>query len=247
MKPFTLFICTLFVSLTTLAQPPKYSDLKILYADGNYEKLVKTAESYTEKDKTKKDIHPYIWLSKGLYKISQSDNDDERFKNAYKDAINFLGKGIKYDLKYNEGATLEEHMEYIEKLQSSVQEYIENEINVNQERRAIGWVIKYQKISFHKAATNYVLGACRYPGDKSTAKTLWKEADTYMNEITSIDDWTPADKRMLKIGILHTAAALNSSRQNDSAQKLLNKYTPWFESDDDWQSLYDRIINKTNE
>lgn len=243
MKYIFTLICLTFITAMSYSQPPKYSDLKILYADGNFEKLVKSAEGYTNKDKTKKDVLPYIWLAKGLYKISQSNNDDEKYKNAYKEAIKYLGKGIKYDFKYNEGATLQEHIEFIEKFQSSVQEYIENELNSGQYKKAIGWVIKYQKITFHKEAMNYVLGACKFPEDKTTARTLWQEANEAMKEVTSIDGWTKADKRMLKIGILHSAAALNKSRQADKAQKLIDKYTPWFEADEDWQSLYDEIVN----
>jgi len=70
-----------FILLTTLAnaQPPKYTDLQILFADANYEKLAKIAANYTEKDKTKKDVLPYIWLAKGLNKISQSGTDNPKF------------------------------------------------------------------------------------------------------------------------------------------------------------------------
>ena len=107
MKHILTILSVLFVTSLSFGQPPTYDDLKILYADANYEKLAKVAENYTLKDKTKKDVLPYIWLSKGLYKISLSGTDNEKFKNAYKAAIKHLSKGIKYDLKYNEGSTLE--------------------------------------------------------------------------------------------------------------------------------------------
>ena len=66
------------------AQAPGFDDLKILYADANYEKLVKVAENYTLKDELKKDPIPFVWLAKGLYKISLSGSDDEKYKTAYK-------------------------------------------------------------------------------------------------------------------------------------------------------------------
>ncbi|MFN5910701.1 MAG: hypothetical protein ACK45H_05135, partial [Bacteroidota bacterium] len=66
------------IFLTLNAQPPKYDDLKILYADANYEKLVKVAENYSLKEELKKDALPFLWLAKGLYKISLSGTDDEK-------------------------------------------------------------------------------------------------------------------------------------------------------------------------
>ena len=67
--------------------------------------------------------------------------------------------------------------------------------------------------------------------------------DALIKEIESIENWTAADKNMLKIGVLHSAAALNDSRQNDKARELLNKVAHWFENDQDWKDRYDLIIN----
>ena len=67
-----------------------YDDLRILYADGNYEKLVKVADKYTNADNTKKDPIPYLWLSKGLYKLHVGGNQDPVYKNAYKEMLTKL-------------------------------------------------------------------------------------------------------------------------------------------------------------
>lgn len=92
-----ILIIALLASKVMFAQGPEYNDLRILYADGTYEKLVKASEKYTLSEKTKKDPAPYMWMARGLYKISLSGTDDEKYKNAYKDAIGVLGKSIKYD------------------------------------------------------------------------------------------------------------------------------------------------------
>ena len=96
MKKLVLATALLFAGYVS-AQGPAYDDLRILYADGNYDKLVKSSESYTQKDKSKMDALPYMWLARGLYKISQSGTADEKYKNAYKEAVGALGKAIKQD------------------------------------------------------------------------------------------------------------------------------------------------------
>lgn len=241
----TLF--TLFVGLLTLnsyAQGPDYDDLKILYADANYEKLVGQADKYVQSDKTSKDVPPYFYAAKGLYRISLSGTDDEKFKNAYKEAIGYLGKGMGYDAKYNEGAYTREEEEFVSDFQMSLVETIENDISVAAWKKAYGWAIKYQKITTDLTGIYFLQGACKYnDADKTTARDMWKKAEIEMAKIESIDSWTEADKKVLKIGILYSAKALKDSRQVDKAKQLLGKAGQWFENDDDWKEKYDEIVN----
>lgn len=244
MKNILTLLSFMYLSTLAFGQRPNYDDLKILYADANYEKLAKVAASYTEKDKTKKDILPYIWLSKGLYKISLSGNPDPNFKNAYKDAIKYLSKGIKYDLKYNDGATIDEHKEFLDKFQLSLQEIIDNEMTSGNVKRAYSWAIKYQKITMNPVGTKYIMGACKFEDqDKPSARTFWQEGEKLLAEVTSIEGFSEADKIMLRNGILASAEAMIKGRQNDSARALLNKAAQWFEEDEVWQQRYDEIVN----
>src|SRR4051812_45411801 len=117
----------LFISGFASAQAPTYDDLQILYADGNYDKLVKSSESYTQKDKSKTDALPYFWLGRGLYKISQSGSDEEKYKNAYKDAIGAIGKAIKQD---KAGDVQREYAEFFEEFKMSLVEMIANDASL---------------------------------------------------------------------------------------------------------------------
>jgi hypothetical protein len=244
MKHILTVLSLLFITSLTFAQSPNYDDLKILYADANYEKLVKVAEKYTLSDKTKKEGAPYIWMSKGLYKISLSGTDNPDYKNAYKDGIKYLAKGMKNDLRYNDGAVVAEEKEFIDKLQLSLFETIENEISSGNFKKGYGWAINYQKITTNEAGIKYMMGACKHEDqDKPTARTLWQEGQKLMDAITSLDDWSEADRKMLKSGLLYSAAAMKKSRQIDQAKTLLGKAAQWFEEDADWQERYDEIVN----
>lgn len=239
-KIIGLFI-VLVSSLTLNAQAPGFDDLKILYADANYEKLVKVAENYTLKEDLKKDPIPFIWLAKGLYKISLSGSDDEKYKTAYKDAIGAMGKAMKND---KDGTLLSDHQEFIDEFQNSLVEMINNDLAAKDYNKASGWVIKYYKITRNPVGAKYLDGAAKYrKADKGGANTLWKEAETMLSKITSIENWSEADKAMLKIGVLQTAECYIAGKQMEKAKAALNKIAQWYEEDEEFKAKYDELIN----
>jgi hypothetical protein len=234
-------ILFLIAGLTAKAQAPNYDDLKILYADANYEKLTKVAEGYTLKEDNKKDALPFLWLAKGLYKISLSGTDDEKFKNAYKDAIAALGKAMKND---KDGSQLTDHTEFIEEFQLSMATYIDNDITAKDYSKASGWILKYYKVTKNPVGAKFLDGATKYrKADKGGANTLWKEADILLGKITSIEDWSEADKKILQLGVLQTAECYLASKQKEKAKTLLNKIAQWFEEDEEFKVKYDEIVN----
>lgn len=241
MKSFILLVGSLFFSGVLAAQAPEFDDLKILYADGDYEKLCREADKYTQDDKTKKEPLPYYWLAKGLYQISLSSTDDEKFKNAYKEAITAYSKFVKTD---KENTYQEEFAEFKDEIQKSLMERINNELSVDNARKAYSWVIKYKKLSNNLIGEMYLEGACKFKSDdKSTGFTLWRDADKAMSELTSMDTWSETDKTMLKIGVLQAAECYVSIRQESKAKDLLNRVAQWFEGDEDFKARYDEIVN----
>jgi len=60
MKHLLTIFGFLAIAFAGFSQGPDYTDLRILYADQDYEKLAKEAEKYTTNDKTKKDVLPYF-------------------------------------------------------------------------------------------------------------------------------------------------------------------------------------------
>jgi hypothetical protein len=239
-KSITLFFF-LITCVVLNAQPPKYDDLKILYADANYEKLIKVSENYTLKDELKKEVLPFLWLAKGLYKISLSGTDDEKFKSAYKDAIGALGKAMKND---KDGSQLSDHTEFVEEFQLSMVTLIENDLGAKDYSKASGWVIKYYKVTKNPVGAKFLDGASKYrKADKGGANTAWKEADIMLGKITSIDDWSEADKSILKHGVMQTAECYLASKQFEKAKGIMSKVAQWYEGDEEFKAKYDEIVN----
>ncbi|HNR86493.1 MAG TPA: hypothetical protein PKN22_09100 [Taishania sp.] len=233
----------LLLSLSFSFGQKEYDYLRILYADGSYEKLAKQAEKITLDDKTKKDPLPYLWLSKALYKIHMSGTADEVFKNAYKESINALGKCIKYD---KSGSVFgdEDNKEYLEMIQSTLIEQINNEMLTQNFRKASSWSNTFKKIAQSPIGSMYFEGAAKFrTDDRSSGMALWKTADGLLKDVTSIDTWTKGDKDMLRIGVIQTAECYVSIKKVDLAKNLLNKVAQWFENDTAFKEAYDAIVN----
>lgn len=240
MKKIFAFTALLMYAGNSMAQAPEYNDLRILFADANYEKLISQATKYTEKESTKNDPLPYLWLSKGLYGISQKGDKDELYKNSFKESIAALGNFRKKD---KDGSLWRENQEYVEKLKGAVVESIMNEIDAKAYKKAVPIITKYYKISPDDLGAKYLEAACKYrDADKSGANTVWKDADKKLAALTSIDDWSETDKDLFKTGVLQSAESYINSKQVDKAKTLLNKVKPWYEGDDEFMTKYNELI-----
>lgn len=236
-----LFLFLLLSANFSMAQPPAYDDLLMYYTDEQWEKLIKAAEKYTLKEETKSDPIAYLWLAKGLYKMSLSGNTDETYKNAYKDAITAMGKFTKLD---KSGSAKSSNEKFVEEFKSSLVETISNELG--NPKKAVSWVTKYYKLDPKSMGTKYLEAACKYlDADKSSANVLWKEAEVMMTDATKngIDSYSVSDKQMLKLGILKTVECYVASRQTEKAKVLLGKVAQWFEDDEDFKAVYDDVVN----
>lgn len=240
MKKFVLIGALLTTKLLT-AQAPEYNDLRILYADGDYEKLVRASEKYVLSDKTKADALPHMWMARGLYKVSLSGSSDEKYKNAYKEAIGELGKSIKYD---KSGDVQTEYAEFYDEFKNSLVEMIKNEIETPDYKKAATWILKYYKINLTSIGAKYLDGVCKYRNsDKGGANTAWKEAETMLKSVSDISSWSKAEKDLLMMGIIQTAECYISSKQVDKAKALLGKVAQWYEGNQDFKTKYDEIVN----
>ncbi len=230
-----------YAGSSTIAQAPEYNDLIILYADGNYEKLIREASKYNEKDDTKKDAIPYLWLSKGLYAISQVGDRDAMYKNAFKESVNALGKFKKRD---RGGAIYAEHTEYVEEMKKAILEGVYNEIDSKSYRKGISQIMLYYKVMPDDLGAKYLEAACKFrENDKSGANYIWRDTEKRLAALQSIEDWSENDKKLFKKGILETAACYKEAKQDEKARTTLNKVAQWYGDDPEFKEKYDEIVN----
>ena len=230
-------------SFQVFGQAPDYNDLKILFADGKYEKLIKYADNYTQKEDLKKDPIPYVWLAKGLHKMSVSSSKDEKFKNAFKEAIGAMTKAFKID---KDSTLMNEFGEFIGEFQVALSEYITNDLTAKDYAKASGWAMKYSKISYHPIGAQYIDGAAKYrKADKGTALTIWKTADAEITKMIAknedIKEWGEADLALFKVGIFSTVECLIDGKQVPKAKTLLSKVEPLFAEDEEFKTKAEEL------
>lgn len=239
MKKLIAGVFLLFVGLAK-AQAPDYDDLRILFADGNYEKLIRSAENYSTNDKSKKDALPHFWLGRGLYAMSLSGTAEEKYKNAFKESVNSIGKAVKLD---KSGEVLKEYEEFLVEYKTAIVERIQNDMDDAKVKNS-AWVVKYYKMDANSVGAKYLEGYFKFKNnDKSGANIAWKDADTKLKAITSIDGWQEPDVELLKMGTLATAEMYKSMKQVDKARALLGSVKQWYEEDKDFMEKYDDIVN----
>lgn len=240
MKKLLAITTLLFLGFSSFAQVDE-EELIILKADRNWEKLIRQAEKYTQKNDTKNDPLPYYYLAYGLYKISFIGDRGDEYKNAYKDALTVVGKMMRKDA---DGRVQKEYEDFFVELKLSLLEIIKNDFEAEDYRRSFGWVMKIYKFGRDNIAGKYLEGACRYRNnDKSTANTKWKEGKELIEQVGSASEFDKADREMIKFGLYHAALALKDSKQLASAKEIMNLGAQWFEDEKDWQRYYDEIVN----
>ncbi|MAO32870.1 MAG: hypothetical protein CL824_05120 [Crocinitomicaceae bacterium] len=228
------------------------------YSDGDYEKLVKSAEKYTLNDKYKKDPIPYLWLSRGLYQIKQSglSETDQKWKNAVKDAMKALSKAVKYDyngiisqdFRFNEylqefqGFIFEEEgIEMIlEAILTSDQKPTEAEY-----KKAESVMSKYMKISFNTLGPKFILLKCYGKLKlKDKAKELMLSIQNDIESLDNLETYTETDKTILIIGIIDYCNYLKSKGEIEKPCVLLKKVSGYLLDNDDFHDFFTNDFNQ---
>jgi len=239
MKNLMCLFLLLISSFMSFSQEPDFDDLKILFADAKYEKLVASAHKYSQKEHLKKHPLPFMWMAKGLYKISTSGTPSPKYKDPYKEAIGYISKALKID---KDSSCRNTHQEFIGEFQMSLVERVTNAVSSEKFKDASGWAVKYYKITAHPIGSKYIEAAAKFrSGDKGAASSLWKDCEKLLPEITDLVGWAEADEVLFKIGVMMTSECYIAAHQEDKAVALYNKVAPWFGEDEEFKTRYDEI------
>ena len=230
MKKYILLLIV-FLSVTKFyAQPPLYNDLLILYVDGNYKKLAAKAEKYTLKDDTKNDPYAYLWTSKALYKISQMNDQDEMYKNAYKDCIGFMAKCIKKDKTHE---IYDKEKDFIFELKNSIIENTINEYVSKNYKKAQDYCKKLLSIFPDDVPTKFMDATCRFQNkDIPGANTIWNENQRAFELINTIDHMNDKEKEFFRLAIIESMKCFKENKQAERGKNIGEKAKIWFTDDD---------------
>lgn len=227
-----LFLTLLTVSNSLSAQTNnEYMDLLVLYVDEDYEKCIKKAEKYMDKDETKRDALPYLYSSMAYYEMSRDHKYSEAYPRAYKTSLSYLSKYRKKDkdYKYKEDA-----LEFTEKLKFEIGEQVDNYLltGTDKDLRKIKSLLKkLVKIDPDDVGAQLLLGVYYiYTKDKSSGKIEIKEAleklEGFGTDI-KFKDLTASQQYFLKEGLI---AYYEYKHESDPAEakKILLLGKPYF-------------------
>lgn len=236
-----LFFTALFCSYIVKAQPPTYDDLLILFADENYDKLLKKAEKYTDKDDTKKDAIPYVFISRANFEISKNAELLEDYPKAWKDAVKYAGKAMRKD---KDGSTFEEYRDYFSDLKKVLVEEMENYLidsDYKKAERSVKYIIKIQE---EDLGAQYMMAYLKtVNGDIGGAREYKLAAEKIMEQTSNVSEMRSEDLRLLKLGLMYYALHMKEKGRMDEAKQIINKGYQWFENEPAYAKAYDEIVN----
>ncbi len=124
MKRIILGISAMMIfGSSILAQSSKIEEeLRILYADEEYQKCAHKALKYSE-GKSKNDPVVYVYASMACLRMSQIHDKKEKFPKAFKDALSYAGK---YRKKDKSGSLYKNYINHFEEIKKIVAEEIDN-------------------------------------------------------------------------------------------------------------------------
>lgn len=220
-----------------------YDDLRIMFVDEKYEKLLKTAEQYTMKDKSKDDAEPYLWLARALYAMSKNEEytNQDKYKKALNDSFTWLGKYYKKDKSLD---LYNDHRDFFVEIKTVLYEMIETDMNAGNYAKALGNISKIPKVSPGNFGQDYLAGACNFlKGDKTGARDNWKKADDLLKNTTNemINGWEKPDQLLLALGMVETAKCYVKSKKPELAKDLLKKGLSWFDDIDFYMDYYKEL------
>ena len=234
MKKYLLILTLIFCASKFYAQPPVYNDLLILYVDGNYKKLAAKAEKYTLKEETKNDPYAYLWTAKALFKISQQNEQDEMYKNAYKDCISFLAKCVKKD-KTRE--VYDKEKDFFHEVKNSLIENAINEYTSKNYKKAQDFCKKILTIFPEDIPAKFMEAACKFQQkDTPGATTVWNENQRSFELINTLEGWSEKEKEFLRLAVMETMKCFKENKQSERGKMIGDRAKIWF-TDDDFKLL----------
>lgn len=221
-------------------QPGLYEDLRNLYMDQKYEKLISKAAHYVENEKTRKDAAPYLYLSKAYFEISQNEEYAEKFPQdrAFRNALKWASKYRRRDV---EGRLYRENDFYFNALKKAAlaeaASYL-SEQKFSQAKRYYDAICDFDP---DNAGAWLMLGSCEIQMRATQeAKLSFLEAGKRMQSLGSVE-LSSTDQNLLRKGVLTYAEILINNNMGDSAQATLKLAEPILEGDAEFDMYFKKV------
>lgn len=246
-KVIKLFVAISLLTSTAFAQ--QYEDLKALFIDGKYDKLVDKAEKYTKKEKTANDPLPYLYMAKGLFKISQDEKytADEKGKATYGNAqMDALNKFQMYKKKDKGNVYRDIADPFIAEFKSQMYEETQNFYDTKIFKKSLANCKKMLKIEPENIGCLIIKGLSEIEmKNKTEGKKNIELGVTTVKNIKSFDDISKEDQGFMEYALMAYANFLVTSKDFSGAKSAITLGYQYFKGDDhkEYEALYNKIVN----
>jgi hypothetical protein len=218
----------------------EFEDLRNLYMDEKYEKLIAKGEKYVADDDTRKNADPYLYISKAYYEISRLEqyNEDYPPEKAFANALKWASK---YRKKDPEGALFAENDLYFRELKETAMQEAAGFMSDGKYSRAKRYYDAICKFDPEDPGAWLMLGYSQIQMKSMTeSKLAFKEAGNVLHSI-DVTRLNSVERKLLLLGTMNYSEYLVEESMRDSARATLNLAAPALEGDAEFDQMVKRV------
>ncbi len=239
-KRISILIALICMSLLCNAQKDElFEDLRNLYMDEKYEKLITKGEKYLANDDTRKDPTPYLYLSKAYYEISLQEEYAKDYppEKAFTSSLKWASK---YRKKDPDGTLFRENELFFDELKKAAMGEAAGLMSDQKYSRAKRYYDAICKFDPEDIGARFMLGYCLHQMKAAMeASIALKEAGRLMHTV-NMEGLSSGDKKILREGVVRYSDYLLEAGMRDSARVTLQLAEAVLAGD----SEYDMLVRR---
>lgn len=233
-----LFVLPLMLATPQVQAQQLYEDLLILYVDEEYEKCLFKAERYTDRDKTRRDPLPYLYLSMCSFEMSQLEEytTQPEYKRVHRDALKYAMRFRKKD-KNNE--FFPNYEDFFERLNTSAMETALIHFELGEYAKAKRIFQRMTRYQPENPGAWHMLALCQLRTNlQRDAQASLEAYHDALDAVPDIGSMATNESRLLKYAMLRHVEQLEQKGMRDSARTVMDVAGEHFMDDPEFSTLY---------
>lgn len=238
MKHIIASIILLLAAAIAPAQKHVYDDLLILYVDEEYSKCVEKAERYAERNDTRRDALPFLYLSKCHHEMSRLDEytSQHEYRNADREALKYA---VRFRKKDKTGEYYHHHEDYWAELNTVAMEAAINHYEAGDHTKAKRIFDRMVGYMPENPGAWRMRALCQQKArqQREAQESLKGYADA-MQGIADIGRLPEDQRKLLRYALVIEAEQLIEAGEADSAREVLSIGEELFMSDAEFKAIH---------
>ena len=237
-----LLLLALLPALPSTAQRGVYDDLLILYVDEDYEKCIDKAERYTDKDETRRDALPFLYLSMCYHEMSKQEKYTSQpdYKYAERDALKYAVKYRKKDKNLEFFNNYEDYWAELNTVAMDGGFYYMDTQGYSKAKRQFQRMVGYDPMN---AGAWQMLALSQFKMNlQRDATESLKHYDEALAGITDMDRLAKDKQRLLRTSMIRAAEYYMEKGERDKARLVLEPGKDLFMGNAEFKSLYNEVV-----